>query len=70
MSMDGTFAGPPPALFVGGAPIAKIAPAFEMKAVDDTIVRNVATRYEAVHQRVDAIYPLGEFLIGMSFSVV
>lgn len=59
MSADVIFAGPPPALFAGGIPVMELDLAFELKAADDSITQNVAARYEAMHQRVDAIYPLG-----------
>lgn len=59
MSADDNFAGPPPTLFASGILVVDLAPAFDLKAVDDTCIRNVAAQYEVVHQRVDAIYQLG-----------
>lgn len=63
MSADGIFAGPPSALFARGIVVVELAPAFEMKAVNDTTIRSVKVRYESAHQRVDAVYSLGEVFI-------
>lgn len=60
ISTNDTFAGSSPTLFIGGIHVVKLTPAFELNVVDDTIVRDVATRYEAADQRVGAIYLLGD----------
>lgn len=69
MNVNGIFVAPLPTLFAGGISLVELAPAFKLKVADDAIVRNVATRDEAMYQRVDAFCPLGEFQIVMSFLV-
>lgn len=70
MSADGIFASPLLTFLARGIPATELAPAFEVKAVDNTTIRNVAVRYEAVHQGVDVIYPLGDIFIVKPFLVV
>ena len=38
MTAGGTFEGPPRALFAGGIPVVELAPAFELKTVDDATI--------------------------------
>lgn len=60
MGVDCIFAGSLSTLFVGRIPLVELASAFELKAIDDTTIRNVAARYETLPQRMDASYALGE----------
>lgn len=59
---DGVFAGKPHELFVGGIPDAADAPPFELKAVDEATLVKIQQRYDAVHPRLEALYPDGETL--------
>lgn len=70
MNANDPFADPPSTFFAGGLPVEELAPAFELKTVDETTILNLAARYETVHQGVNAIYPLSEIYIIISFSLM
>lgn len=60
VSVAGVLEGPPHVLFDGGVPVVEEAPSCPLKDVPERVQQNVRRCYDAVHSRVDALFPSGE----------
>lgn len=62
LNADGIFASPPPTIFAGEVPVVGVASLFELRTIDQVIVRRLNLRHAAVHSGVDALSILGALL--------